>query len=638
MIWTICFTISIAILLISIIVCVFKTFHIPEKSRRIRPFYHLAGGVFLSAVFLMLPFYVRQYTDTPSYVFRSVVSAIHHTIQLFTVDADRGILEGYAALSQEATPKGQESISLLFNAYTWMLSIEFILAPVLTFGFIISFFKNFMSNVHYCARFFCEKYIFSELNENSLALAKSIKRKKPRATIVFTDVFEKGEEASYELIDQAQRIHSICFKKDLLQVHFGFHFPRKKMHFFLIGEDETENLSQAISIIDRYDKPFVMLFLFSSRIESEYILNAKVKRISDTQSNASNHAGIQVRRINAVQSLIYQSLYEQVKDTTGKSQTENIFSKACELNPKNERGAVPISALILGMGQHGTEMVKALCWFCQMDGYELSIHAYDKDPQAKDKFILQCPDLMKQKPDQIPDADESYVNIKIHSGIDVQTQHFASMLKEVKDVTYVLICLGDDALNIQTALMLRTLFERMPEHQGDKQPIIQAIVYSSELLGTLDNMTDRSGNLYDIDFIGDVDHLFDEKVIINSELLDEALQVHKAWAESGTLDNPKKYEEKMQYFLKYEYHQRSSVTSAIHKLAREYCHVQTDNEEQRAAVEHRRWSAYMRGEGYVAGEGTAPRATLAKTHHDLKSYPKLDEKEKRKTENVSKPG
>ena len=49
-------------------------------------------------------------------------------------------------------------------------------------------------------------------------------------------------------------------------------------------------------------------------------------------------------------------------------------------------------------------------------------------------------------------------------------------------------------------------------------------------------------------------------------------------------------------------------------------------------LEHRRWNAYMRSEGYVFSGSTAPesRNDLAKLHHDLVPFELLSQEEKQK--------
>jgi hypothetical protein len=171
-------------------------------------------------------------------------------------------------------------------------------------------------------------------------------------------------------------------------------------------------------------------------------------------------------------------------------------------------------------------------------------------------------------------------------------------------------------------------FERMKIH-----PVIQAIVYNSQQKKALEGIRNYRGQAYDIAFIGDVESSYTEDVIIDSELEEDALKRHLKWGRE-------------EEFWTYEYNYRSSVASAIHLKARIKCGIpgadkkeEDLSEEERGifeALEHRRWNAYMRAEGYVFSGSTdkSSRNDLAKMHHDLVDYSSLTDEEKRKDSKV----
>jgi hypothetical protein len=177
-------------------------------------------------------------------------------------------------------------------------------------------------------------------------------------------------------------------------------------------------------------------------------------------------------------------------------------------------------------------------------------------------------------------------------------------------------------------------FERMHIH-----PVIQAVVYNSQQKKALEGITNYRGQAYDIDFVSDIESSYTENVIIDSELENEALRAHLRW------DGAKEDE-----FWNYEYNYRSSIATAIHMKARIECGIVgvTKNEkdltdEERniiEALEHRRWNAYMRSEGYVysGSKSKSSRNDLAKMHHDLVDYASLSEEEKRKDSRVGTKG
>ena len=99
-------------------------------------------------------------------------------------------------------------------------------------------------------------------------------------------------------------------------------------------------------------------------------------------------------------------------------------------------------------------------------------------------------------------------------------------------------------------------------------------------------------------------------------------------------------------FWTYEYNYRSSMASAIHMKARIACKIsgadkkETELSQQERntieVLEHRRWNAYMRSEGYVfsGSKDKSSRNDLGKMHHDLVDFSSLSEEEKRKDSKV----
>ena len=199
---------------------------------------------------------------------------------------------------------------------------------------------------------------------------------------------------------------------------------------------------------------------------------------------------------------------------------------------------------------------------------------------------------------------------------DNYDSEFIKLLLEIQklsETNYVIVSLGDDERNLRIAVMLRMLFERMGIH-----PQIRAIIYNSDERKALEDARNFEGTSYDISFFGDLRSSYSEKVIINSELEEKALILHKRWADT-TLSE----EEKESLFWDYEYNYRSSIAAAIHQNVitemekHKLYHHDLDNEE------HRRWNAYMRSEGYIQRGGFKEKDHLAKTHGDLVSNDNL---------------
>ena len=564
------------------------------KKHRFNLFNALFAGVFIAAIIMFYPVHYAQEEAAGLGVWRAFLLSLFNSMQIFAGGCEFAVVKEGLVLCPD----------WLDMPYQIWSATLFVLAPIFTFGFVLSLFKNLSAYVLYLGSFFRDVYVFSELNDKSLVLANDIKANHKKAVIVFTDVFEGNEEHTFELLEEAKKLRAICFKNDILVVNFKRHSAGKSIFFFAIGADEVENLNQSLKLIEKHkDSENVRLYVFSTKIESELLLSSADK------------GKVRVRRINEVQALINRVLYEQ---------GEIIFESAVE----NGQGSKDISAIVVGMGRHGTEMVKALSWFGQMDGYRLEINAYDKDPLAEEKFVAVAPELMSADYNGVTVEGEAQYKIAVHSGMNVQTISFANAISKITNASYVFVALGDDDVNISTAINLRMYFERMKIH-----PVIQAVVYNSQQKAALYDVKNFKGQRYDIEFIGDTESSYVEDVIIDSEIEEDALKRHLKW---GAEED----------FWNFEYNYRSSTASAIHMKARIKCGIpgsdkKTDQltEEEKNIIEvleHKRWNAYMRSEGYVfsGSSDKSSRNDLAKMHHDLVDFSSLTEDEKRKDSSV----
>ncbi len=579
--WKTFFYVALAILLGSIAFS-FVLSRIRYKSGRIvTPFNVLFVGVILSALTLFLPVYITTFRTTNAGAFEAVFVSIHKMIRLFTGDGDFDFITGVIG---ENSPE-------MFSAYSKLFSILLVAAPILTFGFVLSFIKNLTENLNYLKNFFCSAFVFSSLNEKSLALATDIKKKKFRV-VVFTNI-SANDSALYE---RAREIGAICFKRDIFESNFALHWHFSNISFFAIDQDQSANLLTALRLIERYkNRKRTKLYVFSSLTEAEMALSGKCAETA-----------IEIHRINEVQSLILRNLYD--------FGYEKIFKSA----KADTDGINKINALIVGMGQHGTEMVKALSWFCQMDGYKAEINCFDIDKDCEEKFVLLCPELMDKKYNGKFDlAGETQYKITLHSAINAQTKTFEDTVKSLPQPTYIFVALGKDELNVSVAVKLRALFAK-----DGIYPQIQAVIYDDEKKNALAGVKNYSGQSYDIDFIGDIESSYSEKVILISDLESEALARHKQWGEEKT-------------FWQFNYNYKSSVASAIHRKMKILCGIKgieklpedrDDNERLAIRVlEHRRWNAYMRSEGYTYS-GSIEKSTrndLAKQHNCLVAFDEL---------------
>ncbi len=599
--WIICFCAALAIVAFMVSVAVIAVINKRRKIGRILKLSNVVFvGVALTGLLLSLPIYSNAYGALDYSGFYTALISFLNVIKMFVADSD----PGFVLENMSGCPAG------IADVYFAFFTVLIVVAPLFTFGFVLSFFKNISAYRRYISGFKSDVFVFSKLNERSLTLAKSLYDQKYKHRLfIFTDVFESNDEKSYELIEKANEINAICFKKDITAIDFSFHSKKSKLTFFTIGEDQGENVNQALKIIkkNRYADN-ANLYVFSTQPESELLM---LKAYEENRPSK-----IRVRRINVVQSLIFRTLYD--------SGFENIFERAAD--NIGEDGIKQINAVVIGMGRRGTEMTKALSWFSQMDGYRLELNAFDIDPNAADRFASLCPELMDAKHNGVFDVDgDAKYKITVHSGVDINAKKFDDTVFALPKTTYVFIALENDEKSIAAAIKLRGLFARMGE-----KPAIQAVVYDSEKNEALADIKNFKGQDFEIDFIGDIKTSYSQKVIMALDVEQKALQRHLNWG-------------KEQDFWMFDYNYKSSIASVIHSNMKRKCKIAgiekapaERTEEEIWAIrrlEHNRWNAYMRSEGYIYSGNSQDKSTrndIAKKHHCLVPFDELLQEEKEK--------
>lgn len=613
-----------------------------KTHRLLTPYRILFGGTFLSAFFLFLPICLEQFEQVlpfPRY-FGAFLISLHNAIRLFAIDNDFAtILDGIAAEAE-----------WFAAAYTVLGTTLYILAPVLTFSFILSFFKNMASYRRYFFSLGRTVHIFPALNAHSMALAESIAaecknregvRRLWRDVIVFTDVIDQDGEEHYELMEKTRLLGAIVFHKDLesIKLRRRFFYRTSILNFYLIEEDEAEKIRYATSIVKDYDFAENTLYIFSSSVQCRLLF--------ETKPNTALH----IIRVNDIRSLIYHNL-----DVYG----IRLFHKARWYNNST------ISVVIVGLGKYGTELLKALTWFCQVTGFALKINVYEQRATAEAEFTAMCPELMAMNRNTI--EGEAHYDITIHSGVDVTTSDFLTELAKIKDATYIFVSLGTDARNISVAEQIRSLYASLNRRF---HPDIETVVYDTHLRKTMgytwnaygvlneprdkesDGIRNYRGQAYRIHMIGDLESFYSTDTVIDSPLVTSGLHIHLRYTTAPAFQKAREIkgtpltaeEEEAIYasaspatvkeFWQKEYCYRSSVAKALAENLRQrlsdagYLKLLGNDTpwaerrfEERLAigtVEHVRWNAYMRAEGYRKG----PRNDLAKLHPNLVSVKEL---------------
>lgn len=591
MIWTTFLIVALSLFAAGVVAAAFIAKHTTRVSKFLTPFNTVFVGAFLMTFVLMLPVYYEMCRGADDPVVKTILFTMQGTFQIFTVDADSSLILEYV----------NASIGAVASVYSVLLSVLFVVAPILTFGFVMLFFEKTAVWMRLLFIRFKDVYAFSELNERSIAFASDLRNKHPKAVIIFTSVPDEENE----LTEKADRIRAVCCQQEITALKLKNHSRSKVMYLFMIGSDEHRNVNQAMELIKS-----------CGQVENSFLYVFSVMTVSELLLSHSEQLAMKVFRVNDIRSMIYNDFYENgQKLFDGVTPTKN--------------GDKTIHAVIVGLGRYGTELLKTLVWYCQMPGYRFEVDVYDKDKLAKSKFTAQCPELMSPDHNGKYIPGDAFYTIRIHSGTDTDSMYFADSIRQMKDVTCAYAACGTDEENIRVAVNMRILFERM----GAK-PAIRAIVYDTDMKEALTKAVDFKENLYNIDCFGDLEQTYSEAVIMNSELEAEALRQHLKWKKDADS------------FWRYEYNYRSSMATALHLKAKIDVGIkgidkpkeERTPEEQTdlSSLEHCRWNAYMRSEGYVRGgsKKTKDKDMLGKRHFDLVPFNFLDADEVPKDERV----
>lgn len=632
-------------------------------------------GTFLSVLAVFIPIYYTDFyftecnfVDSHLYI-RPLLMAIHNSIRIF-------ILDGGFDTVINAVNGQKELLQILFSLNAAVL---YVIAPVLTFSNVLSLFKNIRGEIRYKWNKRKKHYIMSELNEKSIALAESIYEKDKKCIIVFADVFEQNEEDDYELLSRTKDIRAICLKKDV--AHLDIISKKGDVEIFLIGEDESENVSQAVKItteLNKKNKKYnVKVFVFSSKPAASYIIDS-VRYDNLLQHAVSHDYGrdcFKLRRINEKQQLIWNTVPKM---------------KLFDLADRNDK---TLSVLIVGFGSYGTEFFKMLLWYCQFEGYKLKINIVDKEGDSEDtkdhirsQINRAYPELLKTN--RSASAGDAQYDIEIYSKVDALSADIDELLLgdedgRLKGTNLVFVSLGDDDNNIEAAIHLRGLFDRIRGIKAqksigwrDEAVEIYSVVYDdrkSEILyheGAAETgshiLTNHQDIPYHIHFIGGLSSQFDYANIYDEALERAAYEHHISWIavdklikkeqndknnahthpENEEIKDEQTEEEKeteareRKKYEKYEYFRYSSIAKELYRREiqsskslsdasrclekRKLQTCQCENCTRRKRSEHNRWNAYTRILGYSKSGIRADRALLHNKLCDWSSLTDLD--------------
>lgn len=359
----------------------------------------IMAGIFFSTFFMILPtaWISEGETVSHSWGYR-ILSSLFYSFKALGGGPDIVQLE-----SVKLTGAARD----LYFAVNYIL---FAVAPVLTSGLILSLFGDIGEKIRYWLNFSENVHVFSELNENAIALAKGIRKRKGRQTVVFCGT----KEADKSDLVKARRLHGITLYTPCENLRPGLR--HRHYHYYLISGNEDKNLNTAMEMLARYRK-------------------AKAGKVT---VNAFSGSGTDIR---AVESMDCGNIRLRFIDNVALFCNNLMFEHPLYRLPEGVRD---ISVLVVGCGRTGLQIIRTAAWCGQINGYTLRIRAIDKNAaQMEKEFFALCPEL----------AGKEY-DIRFEA-IDVLSADFEDYLLQSGKMTYAVVTMGDDEINIGAADKLR---------------------------------------------------------------------------------------------------------------------------------------------------------------------------------------
>lgn len=513
------------------------------------------SGLLTAALFLLLILTLQRYA-VGYYVSRVMpdeadglnaaeraADSLLHGLQTFSMDEDYTLwLANGKSMMTALCGTGWAG-----TVYGLVFSLLHVAAPVIGGAFILNILMSFLPKLRLALiEIFCrrrKKYYFSELNARSLTLAESLcsrgaaqSGKSRRPVLVFTDAYPgTDDEECSELLDGARALGAVCLREDLLRV-ISRRGRGSTKEYILIDENELTNIKTlaalaADGLCERFDGSVIRIFYDNdsfSLTEQQIIRRIRERfagRFHGDEAKISAHAPA-VDRIRGTQNMIYRLLTEYP-----------LYEPL--LDSPEEPGSRTLNVGIAGTGGIGTEMLLAASWCGQMPGITLGINAVSLEseadfcgtldrinPELRQSAAAGSPLLSVYPEDGMPQVLNDPYMVLRYGQADVTAGDIAALTctqlpapdgipaseqstLRLIDCDYLLVSLGSDEKNIETAERLRRAAAADRVRSGSSRHLfIACVVYDADLADTLNSSTRDSGGMIRMRAIGSLRDIY----------------------------------------------------------------------------------------------------------------------------------
>lgn len=413
-----------------------------------------------------------------------ILNSAVHALQTFSMDEDYTdyIIKGKQMLID--VTGGETTWATLYGIYASVLNF---VAPIAGGAILIELLSGIFPVIRLRLSYLAvwrEKYFFSELNEASVALAKSIIATK-KVTVVFADVCIDGDSGEKrEFLSEAHRCGAICVSDDvshIIKPRFG------RCQFYLMDEDEFANLRELTELADVHNACALRnssIYLF---VESDAYVRIEM-RVRSKLAEIIKEVGERpvIVPVNSYRNLV-----------------NNLLSDVPLYEPLINKTVPELNVTILGSGVIGTQAFLSIYWLGQMmvsretdgkktmDDCRLTVTVVSNEPEEEFRSkidyinpeILSTVDAIGARPrvadgklleyDRLGNKNEPYCRVR-YIRSDVKVGSFWSVDSGIINSDYFIVALGADSNNISIAEKLRCAVAK--RHIESDEPVGRAVI------------------------------------------------------------------------------------------------------------------------------------------------------------------
>lgn len=585
MLWIICAILGTALLILSL------GAFLNKKNGTVRMVAILAY-LFAATYIIYIPPYFTSY-DPVSALIGNLVNVLH----VATVDVD--VMDFYEVITA-ALGHG-----VLETVYILLLGIIHIALPTVSALTAVTVLFRCFSSLQMLLAGGNKRplFVFSEVNERSLQLAKSLEKNKCEIA------FAGSEESALGTENDGRK--NYIYKDEAIAELLVHRKKNKQVYFFCISEDEDDSLNHCLQLIEKYSaepadiQEDTHIFLFSRHRDFSVFIDSADKGSLDVQC------------VNEYEQLIYSLL---------------------DRYPLSKYASSRLHVLLHGMSPINIIALRAIAWCSQLGTFRTKISLVGlniADQVAELK--LACPGLFTDRYD-------------IHFYDCCNNKEMADAVENhCADADYILVSDDTDNETMDAGILLRRMFYRQSE-AFDRCPPIFCYIQSPSKHNILGKLSTAEANPkrkmpYNLIPFGSLESVYTYENLVEGDLEKLARNVHLAYEEIFS-DGPIDVKSALKNYNVFEVNKRSNRANALHiryklnALGLDY----TDDEKTAgvalkdfytpeqmdilARAEHDRWMAFLESEGWTCAtmaEVAAYRASdISKGRHNcplLKMHP-----------------